>query len=77
MARNLIRADKRTLVYDLNPEAIQKTLAARDSGKAATSPTDLKEVDIVFTSLPSRASGRGNACRQRPTRGNEAGGDLH
>lgn len=52
LARNLIRAEKQTLVYDLNPEAIQRTLAAGTSGKAADRLSELSEADTIFTSLP-------------------------
>ena len=52
LASNLIRADKEVLVYDLNPEAINKTLEAGSTGKAATQLQELATADIVFTSLP-------------------------
>ena len=52
LARNLIRADKEVLIYDLNPEAISKTLEAGSTGKAATQLQELATADIVFTSLP-------------------------
>jgi len=35
LARNLIRAGKEVLVFDLNLEAIQKTLNAGTTGKSA------------------------------------------
>lgn len=52
LARNLIRAGKEVLVYDLNPEAVNKTLEAGSTGKAATQGQELASADIVFTSLP-------------------------
>ena len=52
LARNLIRAGKEVLVYDLNPEAIAKTLEAGSTGKAAAQLQELAGADIVFTSLP-------------------------
>ncbi len=52
LARNLIRAGKEVLVYDLNPEAVQKTIEAGKTGKAAKSARDLSGADLVFTSLP-------------------------
>lgn len=52
LARNLIRANQRTIVYDLSSEAISRTLKAGASGIAASDLDDLAEADIVFTSLP-------------------------
>ena len=52
LARNLIRAGKEVLVYDLNPEAVKKTLEAGSTGKAASQLQELATADIVFTSLP-------------------------
>ena len=52
LARNLIRAGKTVLAYDLNPEAVQKTVAAGTTGHAATGVQDLAGADVVFTSLP-------------------------
>ncbi len=52
LARNLIRAGKEVLVFDLSAEAVQKTLEAGTSGKAAASIDTLSGCDIVFTSLP-------------------------
>jgi 3-hydroxyisobutyrate dehydrogenase-like beta-hydroxyacid dehydrogenase len=52
LARNLIRAGKEVLVYDLSPEAVQKTLDAGAGGKAAEALKDLAGSDVVFTSLP-------------------------
>ncbi len=52
LARNLIRAGKEILVYDLSPEAIEKTLAAGTTGKAAGNANELAGCDVVFTSLP-------------------------
>jgi 3-hydroxyisobutyrate dehydrogenase-like beta-hydroxyacid dehydrogenase len=52
LARNLIRAGKPVLLFDLSKEAIDRTLAAGNSGKAAAAATDLASCDPVFTSLP-------------------------
>ena len=52
LARNLIRAGKEILVYDLSIEAIQRTLEAGTSGKAAKDVKELAGADVVFTSLP-------------------------
>ena len=52
LARNLLRAGKEVLVFDLSEAAIAKTLAAGASGQAAKSAAELKDCDVVFTSLP-------------------------
>lgn len=52
LARNLIRAGKEVLVFDLSEEAVKKTLEAGSTGKAAAATGDLSGCDIVFTSLP-------------------------
>jgi 3-hydroxyisobutyrate dehydrogenase-like beta-hydroxyacid dehydrogenase len=52
LARNMIRAGKEVLLYDLSPEAVQKTLAAGTTGKAAGTLKDMAGSDVVFTSLP-------------------------
>jgi 3-hydroxyisobutyrate dehydrogenase-like beta-hydroxyacid dehydrogenase len=52
LARNLIRAGKDVLVYDLSPEAVQKTVSAGTTGKAAKEIKELAGADVVFTSLP-------------------------
>jgi 3-hydroxyisobutyrate dehydrogenase-like beta-hydroxyacid dehydrogenase len=52
LARNLIRAGKEVLVFDLSLEAIQRTLDAGTSGKAAKDVKELAGADVVFTSLP-------------------------
>lgn len=52
LARNLIRAGKNVLLFDLSKEAIERTLAAGGTGKAAGSIADLAACDVVFTSLP-------------------------
>lgn len=52
LARNLIRAGKSVLVFDLSKEAIDRTLAAGTTGKAAASVKDMADCDVVFTSLP-------------------------
>lgn len=52
LARNLIRAGKNLIAFDLNPEAMKKTLAAGETGRAAENIMDLADADVVFTSLP-------------------------
>jgi 3-hydroxyisobutyrate dehydrogenase-like beta-hydroxyacid dehydrogenase len=52
LARNLIRAKKSVLVFDLNPEAIKTTLAAGVTGRAAANIEAIAGTDVVFTSLP-------------------------
>ena len=52
LARNLIRAEKSVLVFDLNPEAVKATLAAGTTGRAAEKIEELAGADVVFTSLP-------------------------
>lgn len=52
LARNLIRAGKEVLVFDLSDEAVKRTLDAGTSGKAAGSIDDLAACELVFTSLP-------------------------
>jgi len=52
LARNLIRVGKEVLVYDLSPEAVQKTVGAGATGKAVKAFKDMAGSDVVFTSLP-------------------------
>ncbi|MFZ5945719.1 MAG: NAD(P)-dependent oxidoreductase [Bacillota bacterium] len=52
LARNLIRAGKTVKVFDLNPEAVAKTLAAGTTGTAANDKYELADADVLFTSLP-------------------------
>lgn len=52
LARNLIRAGKEVTVFDLKEEAIEKTLAAGTTGKAAKDVNELANSDVLFTSLP-------------------------
>jgi 3-hydroxyisobutyrate dehydrogenase-like beta-hydroxyacid dehydrogenase len=52
LARNLIRAGKQVLVFDLNPEAVKRTLEAGSTGKSAAELQELAAADVVFTSLP-------------------------
>ena len=52
LARNLIRAGKDVLVYDLNPDAVGKTLEAGKTGKAVKETKEMAGADVVFTSLP-------------------------
>ena len=52
LARNLIRAGKEVLVFDLNPEAVKNTLAAGPTARAAEDALALAVADVVFTSLP-------------------------
>jgi len=52
LARNLIRAGKDVLVYDLNNEAIQRALEAGSTGKGVSSLSELAGCELIFTSLP-------------------------
>ncbi|SDE66383.1 NAD(P)-dependent oxidoreductase [Sporomusa acidovorans] len=52
LARNLIRAGQNVLVYDLNNDAIARTLAAGTTGSAAAKAEDMADCDVIFTSLP-------------------------
>ena len=52
LARNLIRAGKEVLVFDLNPEAVKRTLEVGSTGKGAAELKELAAADVVFTSLP-------------------------
>ena len=52
LARNLIRAGKSVLIYDINAAMVEKTLAAGTTGKAVQNAADLAGCDLVFTSLP-------------------------
>ncbi len=52
LARNLIRSGKNVTVFDLSKEAVERTLAAGSTGKAAGSLKDMADCDVVFTSLP-------------------------
>ncbi|MDR1659719.1 MAG: NAD(P)-dependent oxidoreductase [Desulfovibrio sp.] len=52
LARNLIRSGYSVLIFDLSKEAVDRTLAAGNTGKAADRIGDLSVCDVVFTSLP-------------------------
>ncbi len=52
LARNLIRAGKNVIVYDLKEEAVDRTLEAGSTGEKAASLSDLAGCELVFTSLP-------------------------
>ena len=52
LARNLVRAGKDVLVFDLSEEAITRSLAAGTSGKGAKSVDEIGACELVFTSLP-------------------------
>ena len=52
LARNLIRAGKDVLVFDLSEEAITRALAAGTSGRGAKSADEISACELVFTSLP-------------------------
>ena len=52
LARNLIRAGKEVLVYDLSESAVERTLDAGTTGKAAADVDELAGCELVFTSLP-------------------------
>lgn len=52
LARNLIRKGKEVIVYDINPQAIQKTIEVGSTGRAAKNFKELAKADLIFTSLP-------------------------
>lgn len=52
LCRNLIRAGKDVLVFDLSKEAVERSLAVGTTGKAAETIGRLASCDVVFTSLP-------------------------
>ncbi len=52
LARNLIKAGKEVLVFDLSSDAVQKTIAAGKTGKAAKAVQEMAGADVIFTSLP-------------------------
>ena len=52
LARNLIKAGKEVLVFDLSAEAVQKTIAAGQTGKAVKEIKEMAGAEVVFTSLP-------------------------
>jgi len=73
LARNLIRAKKNVLVFDLNPEAVKATLAAGTTGQATEKIEELAGADVVFTSLPLpqhlesvMLGSNGLLCRMKP-----------
>ncbi len=52
LARNLIRAGKEVIVFDLSEEAVKRTLESGTTGRAASSIEEIGSCDTVFTSLP-------------------------
>ncbi len=52
LARNLIRAGKEVLFFDLSAEAIQKTIEEGRKGRAVKGIPEMAEADVIFTSLP-------------------------
>ena len=52
LARNLVRAGKEVLVFDLSPDAVQKVLETGKTGKAVKAVKEIAGADVVFTSLP-------------------------
>jgi len=52
VARNLIRAGKEVVVFDLSEEAVKRTLEAGSTGRAASSIEEIGTCDTLFTSLP-------------------------
>jgi 3-hydroxyisobutyrate dehydrogenase-like beta-hydroxyacid dehydrogenase len=52
LARNLIKAGKEVMVFDLSAEAVQKTIAAGNTGKAVREIKEMAGAEVVFTSLP-------------------------
>jgi 3-hydroxyisobutyrate dehydrogenase-like beta-hydroxyacid dehydrogenase len=77
LARNLIRAGKEVLVYDLSEEAVQRTLEAGSSGAAATAVADLADCGLVFTSLPMPAHVQGVMLGADGLYEKLAGGTVH
>ena len=66
LARNLIKAGKEVLVFDLSAEAVQKTIAAGKTGKAVKEIKEMAGAEVVFTSLPlPHRCGRGDAGGER------------
>ena len=52
LARNLIKAGKEVLVFDLSAEAVQKAIEAGKTGKAVKEIKEMAGAEVVFTSLP-------------------------
>nr|WP_084295794.1 NAD(P)-dependent oxidoreductase [Desulfitibacter alkalitolerans] len=52
LARNLIRAGKETVVYDLKQEAIDNVLKVGTTGRASKDINEIHDADVIFTSLP-------------------------
>jgi 3-hydroxyisobutyrate dehydrogenase-like beta-hydroxyacid dehydrogenase len=52
LARNLIKAGKEVLVFDLSAEAVQKTIGTGKTGMAVREIREMAGADVVFTSLP-------------------------
>jgi 3-hydroxyisobutyrate dehydrogenase-like beta-hydroxyacid dehydrogenase len=52
LARNLIKAGKEVLIFDLSGEAVKKTIAAGKTGKAVKEIKEMAGAGVVFTSLP-------------------------
>ena len=48
LARNLIRAGKEVLVYDLDPSAVRKTIEAGATGKPAKKAAEVAAADVVI-----------------------------
>ena len=48
LARNLIRAGQEVLVYDLNPDAVVRTLEAGKTGKGVKETKEMAGADVVF-----------------------------
>jgi 3-hydroxyisobutyrate dehydrogenase-like beta-hydroxyacid dehydrogenase len=59
LARNLIRAGREVLVYDLSSEAVQRTIEAGTTGKACRELKEMAGAEVVFTSLPLPADVEG------------------
>jgi len=51
LARNLIKAGKEVLVFDLRAEAVQKTVEAGRTGRAVKEIKEMAMADVIFTSL--------------------------
>ena len=78
LARNLIKAGKEVLVFDLSAEAVQKTIAAGKTGKAVKEIKEMAGADVVFTSLPLPTDVEGVMLGEKGLLGvDEARIDLH
>ncbi len=59
LARNLIKAGKEVLVFDLSAEAVQRTIGIGKTGTAVREIREMARAEVVFTSLPLPADVEG------------------